>query len=340
MAVKFSVVIPIYNCEEFLGECIDSILMQTYQDFEIICVDDGSTDKTPEILEEYAKKDKRITVITQEQKGAGAARNAGLERAMGEYVYFPDSDDICNLDLLQLVEERIKRFQPEIVVFQAKEIHNETKKETLMYVKFPEGYDMFSAEDYADEICTSFMVAPWNKVFSRGFLVENDLKCQEIARTNDLALTCSALAIAKRICTISQVLYTHRVGLQTNLQSHNDKSPLDFYKALKLLHERIKNLANEKVEKNFRNLAVNIIFFNYLKCKMEKSRRDILEIIRKDAISRFGLYKENLSFVQGLLCSYVASGENDQIIRKLYGLNKFIEYIKATGLKNTIKKLH
>ena len=90
---KVSVIIPVYNVEEYLRECLDSIVKQTLREIEIICVDDGSTDNSLEILKEYAKKDNRITVITQKNLHAGVARNAGLAVAKGEYLSFLDSDD-------------------------------------------------------------------------------------------------------------------------------------------------------------------------------------------------------------------------------------------------------
>ena len=91
---KISVIVPVYNTEQYLAECLDSVLAQTFQDIEIICVNDGSPDNSAAILSEYAKKDPRIKVITQENKGLSAARNAGLAMAQGEWIYLIDSDDM------------------------------------------------------------------------------------------------------------------------------------------------------------------------------------------------------------------------------------------------------
>ena len=85
---KISVIIPVYNVEKYLGECLDSVLRQTLKDIEIICVDDGSTDDSPKILSEYAAKDSRIRIITQPNGGLSAARNAGMDAATGKYIYF------------------------------------------------------------------------------------------------------------------------------------------------------------------------------------------------------------------------------------------------------------
>ena len=93
MAPKVSVVLPVYNVGKYLRQCMDSIVGQTLEEIEIICVDDGSSDDSPQILQEYARKDPRVRVICQQNQGAGAARNHGLSVAQGEYLSFLDSDD-------------------------------------------------------------------------------------------------------------------------------------------------------------------------------------------------------------------------------------------------------
>lgn len=98
---KISIILPVYNVEKYLGKCLDSLINQTLQDIEIICINDGSTDDSLEILEEYAKKDDRIKIINQENSKQGAARNRGLEVATGEFVTFVDSDDWVDIDYLE-----------------------------------------------------------------------------------------------------------------------------------------------------------------------------------------------------------------------------------------------
>ena len=98
---KVSVILPVYNEEKYLRQCMDSIINQSLKDIEIICVDDGSTDSSLSILREYEKTDKRIEVISVENENAGAARNKGIVVATGKYLYFPDSDDYCELTLLE-----------------------------------------------------------------------------------------------------------------------------------------------------------------------------------------------------------------------------------------------
>lgn len=105
--MKISVIVPIYNCENYLGECLDSVLGQTYSDWECICVDDGSTDRSGDIADEYARRDDRFRVVHKPNGGEGSARNSGLDIFTGDWVYFLDSDDILNNRALEVCAEGI-----------------------------------------------------------------------------------------------------------------------------------------------------------------------------------------------------------------------------------------
>ena len=120
MVVKVSVIIPVYNVEKYLAECLDSVINQTLKDIEIICVDDCSTDGSPTILEEYKNREPRITVITHERnRGLGAARNTGMEAASGQYVWFVDSDDWIAPQACQLLYDTAKTNDVDVLLFQA-----------------------------------------------------------------------------------------------------------------------------------------------------------------------------------------------------------------------------
>jgi len=114
---KVSVIIPAYNVEEYIEETLQSFLNQTLKDIEIIIVDDGSTDSTCKILEKYRRMDDRISILHQENKGAGIARNFGMANATGEYLYFFDGDDYCIPAFLQSVVTKADETQADIVVF-------------------------------------------------------------------------------------------------------------------------------------------------------------------------------------------------------------------------------
>ena len=100
---KISIIVPVYNVEKYLKECLDSLINQTLEDIEIICINDGSTDNSLAILEEYQKKDSRIKVFSQKNQGVSAARNLGIEKATGEYLTFLDSDDRLELNTCEIL---------------------------------------------------------------------------------------------------------------------------------------------------------------------------------------------------------------------------------------------
>ena len=117
---KFSIIIPVYNVEDYLSPCLDSVINQTLRDIEIICVNDGSRDNSLEILNIYQKCDPRITIINKENGGLSSARNAGLKRAHGEYILFLDSDDYFALNACECLYAEVLECRPEIIVFGAK----------------------------------------------------------------------------------------------------------------------------------------------------------------------------------------------------------------------------
>src|SRR5574344_2773158 len=116
MQKKVSLIIPVFNSEKYLDECLESAIGQTLTDIEIICVDDGSTDCSAEILHEYSKKDNRIKVLRQENLGQSTARNKGLKFASGEYIAFLDSDDFMKSDMLEKLYDKAKVENSDIVM--------------------------------------------------------------------------------------------------------------------------------------------------------------------------------------------------------------------------------
>jgi len=114
--IKVSVIVPVYNCENYLSEMLDSILNQSMKEIEVICVDDGSTDGSAQILKEYADKDARVTVLTQENAGAGIARNAGIKIAQGKYLSILDSDDWFEPDMLEKAYQKCEQDRADLCV--------------------------------------------------------------------------------------------------------------------------------------------------------------------------------------------------------------------------------
>lgn len=136
---EVSVVVPIYNVAEYLPKCIESILAQTYPDYELILVNDGSKDNSPEIAEEYAKKDPRIKVIHKPNGGLSDARNEGMKYATGKYVSFIDSDDFIEPDMLEKCVNAMHADDADMVIFDYYQYYQATGKKEVITNRFEEG---------------------------------------------------------------------------------------------------------------------------------------------------------------------------------------------------------
>lgn len=233
-----SVIVPVYNAEKYLPQCINSIVNQTISNIEILFINDGSSDSSGEILAQYASKDARIRVIEQLNKGAGAARNTGLAMAEGKYLSFLDSDDFFEPNMLELALAKASEDDADIVAFGAwlyDENRDANRQAAWVFKKDEVPSSCFSSEEAAGNLFGLFGNYTWNKLFKRDFILEKKVTFQEIERTNDLLFTCTALALAGRISPLDRQLVHYRVTNRASLQSTNDKSPLCFAHAFESL---------------------------------------------------------------------------------------------------------
>lgn len=201
---------PVYNAEKYLEKSLDSILNQTFGDIEIICVDDGSTDDSSNILYNYQKKDSRVRIITQENRGPGASRNAGLSWASGEYVYFMDSDDYLDLDAFEKLVDFADFKELDFIMFKISNFTEETGElidddyYNMPYLKERVGENSFNSgdvEDFAMDLC----VCPPGNLFKREFL--SDIRFPEGLLFEDNVFFTHALFKAENIYFYDEFLY-------------------------------------------------------------------------------------------------------------------------------------
>ena len=170
-----SIIVPVYNAEKYLRQCLDSILKQSFKDFEVLLIDDGSTDQSGNICDEYAEKDKRISVWHQENQGVSVARNVGLEHAHGEWVYFPDSDDIVMTDALNmmvsLIDASIEYMMCGYEVYDEKGqcTYTISARQQKIIDRNDALMEMFAPADYR------YNGYLWNKLFKASIIKENNL---------------------------------------------------------------------------------------------------------------------------------------------------------------------
>ena len=267
--IKVSVILPVYNVEKYIRQCLDSIVNQTLKDIQIICVDDGSTDSSPEIIEEYARKDSRVIAIHQENGGAGAARNNGLRHAAGKYLSFLDSDDFFELNMLEEAYNCAEQYGADFVVFKSNQYFEDSDcyKDVNWVVRYSElpPYQPFNRRAITSNVFKVCVGWAWDKLYNREFVLKNHLLFQEQRTSNDMLFVFSAVAIAEKIAYVNKTegLAHQRRDSTDSLSKTKEKSWDCFYKALIALRNRLKEEGIYKeVERDYINYALHFALWN------------------------------------------------------------------------------
>ena len=288
--IDVSVIVPVYNAEAYLPESLKALSNQTFTRFEMIFVDDGSNDKSLDILYDFEKKDSRCTVLQQNHQYAGAARNLGLSVAKGNYILFLDADDFYNTKLLERAYSRIKEYKADICIFGADRYDQVTKKVEPMRwfckTQFLEDVNTtFSKNTLPKHIFEFTTGAPWNKLYRKEFIDEHGLSFQGTRSANDTAFVMTSLALADRIIALDEILITYRVNNALSLQGSQDKDPIAFYNAMMELKSRlIKFNVYDSVKDAFINFAVDFCFYNLGTIKTPSAYEKVFNLIKDQAL--------------------------------------------------------
>lgn len=293
---RVSVIIPVHNSEKYLVPCLDSVLSQTERDIEVICVDDGSTDSSRDILLRFRTADSRIKLLVQANRGAGAARNLGMSHASGTYLSFLDSDDLFEPDMLEDGSNALDETGADIVAFGAWLYSTEMNLDrdaywTLVTDNMP-ALESFNARDMTDTIFNTFGNYTWNKLFRRSFVHEANLFFQEISRTNDLLFVCRALVQAGAI-TVLDKKYPHYRVSESSLQSTNDRDPLAFFSAFSALQDWLKSQElYERFEYSFLKHALDGVVSNIDSLHTVEALNVVLHALSDKIEPRFGILEK------------------------------------------------
>ena len=289
-----SVIVPVYRVEKYLGECIDSILSQTYENFELILVDDGSPDNSGKICDEYAEKDKRIRVIHKENGGVSSARNLGLDNANGEYVTFIDSDDFVDKKYLEVLYSTLINFDTDVSVCRASKAIN--GEYTIYPESFPtksvieqgtaEFFDFFAR--YFSLKCHMFGSA-WRCLFKKSTIGETRFD-KNIRISEDLLFVANVIFNSNRIGFINESLYFYRMDNASATSSYKKsffESQAQLSHELCVLFAKIDKKGFDKILKRYNALLCYYLLSNEL--KFRKSNPDYKENLKK--IRKSELYK-------------------------------------------------
>ena len=309
--VDVSVIIPVYNASKHLEECIRSVCAQTLPNIEIICVDDSSTDNSLEILHQLAKEDPRIVVLAQENAGAGAARNRGLETAKGKYLSFLDADDFFDPQMLEKAFVKAEEDQAELVVFKA-DFYNEKLhtfspciygvRESMLPAHRP-----FAGVEIEKDIFKTVVGWAWDKLFLADFVRENNLLFQEQRTSNDLLFVFSALVKAQRITTLPDILAHQRRHAGSTLSVTREQSWMCFYDALIALRDQLKAWGlYERFEQDYINYALHFSLWN-LNTLSDPTKKKLYNQLRNGWFKELGIvaYPKDMFYHRGEYAQYV-----------------------------------
>lgn len=326
-----SVIVPVYNAQLYLDQCVQSLQAQSMKNFEMIFVDDGSSDESVEILQRYQETDRRITLLRQEHEFAGAARNRAMQHAQGKYLLFLDADDFFEPELLEKSVAQIEAYQADVCVFRA-DAYDQKKK---MFAPMPwtcrvgmvPQDQVFNRETEPRNIFCFTTAAPWTKLYSRKFVQQYALQYQCVRSANDLKFTFTALALAEKIIVLDECLVHYRVNTGTSLQQTQDKDPMTFYQALKALREELKEHGvYQQLEPAYKNFALDCCLYNLNTLKSCKNFEYLYYQLKTDIFDELGLNDHDETY-------YYAYQVN-QIYQKREDINGLgvLEYVEKYGL--------
>ena len=222
--IKISVIVPVYNAEKYLKKCLDSVLNQTLKDIEVICIDDGSSDSSFEILKKYSYNDDRVVIISQDNSGPAKTRNKGIELATGEYLTFVDSDDWIELDALEKLYDNAILNNSEVVLFNAIEhrINNKFHKRIYLPIDDNIDYSNFVFDyNYRRNLVMNYFLVVWSKLYKTSFLRNNNLYFDgNFKMFEDVPFHIETMMYAKRISYLPEILYNYN---KLNMQSEQTK---------------------------------------------------------------------------------------------------------------------
>lgn len=291
---SFSVIIPVYNAEKYLEEMMNSVVSQTFGDCEIICVDDGSTDNSPQLLEKWAKDDSRIKVIRQQNLFAGVARNNAIAISSGEYIVFLDSDDILAPNALEVFYNTAKCNKDIDVIICSTSIfktsiHTARKTQNWLNKDYLPFSNIFPPEEIFPFIFNFSTGGPGGKCFRKEFVNKHNLKFLDFRKSEDFYFIHSGIALANLIATIEEPLYFIR-EVSTSLEHQKDNYPLLFWDAVMKFKQLLidKNIF-DVTKQSFINENINRFTYNLKTMKTKTSYNAVLQKLSEIAKDELGL---------------------------------------------------
>ena len=288
MKPLLTVVIPVYNVERYLKRCIESVLAQEWKDYEILLVDDGSTDNSPQICDDYVKDYDFISVIHKENGGLSEARNTGISHAKGEYVYFPDSDDWIEPDTFIALAEALESLEFDIISFNREFV----KGEEDAIVSEPEVTQVFEGKDaFVQCLKHSYITGFANdKIYRKSLFIDNNILFPKGKYYEDLGTNYKLFLSAKKVYATNQKYYHYLIDNPDSItQSWNEKKFSDmfgFYKDIFYSDFVRSQLNQEELQISqlyYVNGLIHLLASLY-KSKLDKKYIDITDEVKQELL--------------------------------------------------------
>lgn len=329
--MKISVIIPVYNVKNYIKECLDSLIKQTFQDFEILCVDDGSDDGTAEILNNYKNNYDNIQIIHNPHTGAAEARNTGVRHANGKYVMFLDSDDYFEPDFLNEMVSRAENYDADLVVCSSRKVDETGIITESSNPLFPINIDKvpletpFNCYDYPDNIFDLFSVVPWNKLYLKKMIVDNNLKFQNISSSNDVGFGENVKICAKKIIVFNRELINYRYKRAGSIAEFRAKKTINIVHAAIFVKDYLKTIG---LFDKFKNAYINV-FVNHIRSGISLCSYDeYIEFLNECKAlipDDWKIFQNAFTDRQITLKDLETIAENKKVV--LWGASKFLEKI-------------
>lgn len=302
---KLSVIIPIYNSEKYIQRCIQSVINQTYKNLEIILINDGSTDNTQKILENFYKQDKRIIIINKENEGVSAARNIGIEISSGEYIHCLDSDDWIENDMYEDMIKKIELYDLDIIVSNFYWDYDNGRYEIKNCLPIDENI-IINNKDFLKKYFFSGKSYPaiWNKIFKAELYKKNNIRYpSEISIGEDMVTISKLFYCAEKIGKINKT-YLHYIQNSGSITKNNNITKIkEIFRATEMIESYFNGLIDSEMITAFNySVITNVLlseydnknneykkyvkkYFNYMKniennCIMSKKNRIIFKILK------------------------------------------------------------
>lgn len=334
--IKVSVIMPVYNACRYIRPAIESILSQTLREIELICIDDGSTDTSLDMLKIYQKADNRIRILTETNAGPGLARNNGIKRARGEYLAFLDADDFYEPTLLEELYNVSKEKNLDIAICKYDIFEN---KKARFRENIPNEHNRIyndgvvtSKNEHPDRILESTTGSAWNKLFRKSFVIEKGITfLSDAMMFEDVYFTVSALAFAERISKVEKVLVHHRVYNQQSrvrtFSKYYPHVPSAFEKTKEFL---MKGGMYQPLKKSFLNLSCSRCYhiYNLLKSDAKEVFWNMLHDYYSEVLGWEDTLAEDFNKTE--ICEWAAYVE-------MYTYEQYVKRVKQGRQINTDK---